>query len=348
MAQGKLSNYIPLSRKFFEHPFWKEKRKLSKAEAWLYLIQAARYEPGETKTIVGGKTITYGRGELVASVRFLAKAFDWGLGNTTDFLKRLETDEMIVRRIESGQTVISILNYDYYNNPNTFPNTEKPINKGTQRNGRTPFRTVSVQQSEHHSEHRSEQQNPIGTMDSEESPNTIPNTVPNTNPNKKNTTNNNSSIKEEEKNSITPKQQQSFDNFNTWLSEHAPSVLKMEQPFTVREYVKMFIEYKQHHAIIFDVLTNMHNTKKLTTKYKSAYLTCRNWVNRRTESLKPKTIATPIAEAKPSDDYAIQRAKEEARTLELAKRRTEHVGGQGTATLNGCGESHVGHLPNHT
>lgn len=345
MAQGKLSNYIPLSRKFFEHPFWREKRKYSKAEAWLYLIQAARYEVGETRTIVGGKTITYGRGELVASVRFLAKAFDWGLGNTTDFLKRLETDEMIARRIECGQTVITILNYDYYNNPNSIPNTETPINKGTSRKARTAIRTLSVQQSEHQSEHKPEQRNPIGVSISEESPNTIPNSVPNTNPNEKNTTNN-SSIKEEEKSSITPKQQQSFEQFLQWLTENAPSVLKMQEPFTVRQYLKLFIEYKPYRQIVFDVLINMHNTKKLNTK--SAYLTCRNWLNRRIEGMRPKPTINPVAEAKPTDDYAIQRAKEEARTLELAKRRTEHMGGQGTASFNGSGEGIVSHLSHHT
>ncbi len=81
------NGYIRLSRKFFNNTYWKSDRSFSFAEAWLDLIQMARFEeePG-CITLSNGRIITIHRGEIRASLRFLADR--WGWGKNSDKAKR--------------------------------------------------------------------------------------------------------------------------------------------------------------------------------------------------------------------------------------------------------------------
>jgi hypothetical protein len=51
-----------LSRKFFSNEMWEAARTFSECEAWLDLIQSARFEATDTIECIGGREITYGRG----------------------------------------------------------------------------------------------------------------------------------------------------------------------------------------------------------------------------------------------------------------------------------------------
>lgn len=110
-----LTNFIPISRKLFEHRFWREERVYSKFEAWIDLLQFARFE--NEKRDFGSKVITIKRGQCLASVRFLSKRWEWSRTKVETFLKLLEDDKMIVKRQQKdiGQTVITICNYEEYN-----------------------------------------------------------------------------------------------------------------------------------------------------------------------------------------------------------------------------------------
>ena len=83
-----MAGYVPYSRKFFaSDPFWKEEREYSRAEAWLDLIQSARFEAG-VQPIKGG-VIELGRGELIASLRYLGQRWKWDKGKVSRFVKTL-------------------------------------------------------------------------------------------------------------------------------------------------------------------------------------------------------------------------------------------------------------------
>ena len=113
--ENTLSNFIPINRKLFSHPFWNEKRTYSKAEAWIDLLQMARYDDSEGKVITQGKIITYSRTELPASTRFLAIRWKWGKSKIAKFLDLLKIEGMISIRLYNGQSIIKIINYDLYN-----------------------------------------------------------------------------------------------------------------------------------------------------------------------------------------------------------------------------------------
>lgn len=111
----KLTNYIPISRKLFEHQLWCEQRSFSKFEAWLDLLQSARFENG--KLLIGCKWVEVKRGQLAASLRYLAQRWNWSVKKVSNFLQLLINDRMITKETHpaTGQTLITICNYDNYN-----------------------------------------------------------------------------------------------------------------------------------------------------------------------------------------------------------------------------------------
>jgi hypothetical protein len=111
----KSLSYVPLKRSFFNHFLWKEKRTFSKCEAWLDMIQQARFEQSEAKQLIGGKLIKWKRGQLVASIRFLGNRWNWGKHKVDDFIKMLQEETMISVATNQGQTIITLLNYEMHN-----------------------------------------------------------------------------------------------------------------------------------------------------------------------------------------------------------------------------------------
>ncbi len=69
---------------------------------------------------------------------------------------------------------------------------------------------------------------------------------------------------------------ESFKKFQTWISENAPNVAKMKEPFTIDQYVKL-TKKGIDPAEIRRLLASMHNYKPLLTKNLSAYLTLIKW-----------------------------------------------------------------------
>ena len=107
--------YIPISRRLFEHPFWCEERVFSRFEAWLDLVRSARFE--DTKQLIGNRFIEVKRGQILVSLRFLAGRWQWSTKKVNSFLDLLIQDNMIIKETpkETGQTVVTICNYDKYN-----------------------------------------------------------------------------------------------------------------------------------------------------------------------------------------------------------------------------------------
>lgn len=115
-TQDWATNYIPISRKLFDNELWQEKRVFSKFEAWVDLLQTARYEKEIKTDWINNKQVSYGRGQLPSSIRFLQKRWNWGsITKVERFLKLLENKDMVVLEKGQGQFVITICKYDTYN-----------------------------------------------------------------------------------------------------------------------------------------------------------------------------------------------------------------------------------------
>lgn len=142
--------FIPISRKLFDNFLWKEKREFSRAEAWLDLIQLARFEANSTKEVINGQVVEYGLGERPLSLRLLADRWQWSKNRVDKFLDLLVSERMIIKRtafgtakgtadgtgegteIRTRHTVISICNYASYNLKDEITGQPKGQDKGQQ------------------------------------------------------------------------------------------------------------------------------------------------------------------------------------------------------------------------
>ena len=119
--------YIRLDRKFFENPYWKQKRTFSLSEAWLDLIQLARFDAEPTDRILpNGRQITIERGEIHASLRFLSDRWGWSVDKTLRYINRHKEKQEIKHRTQQGETLLMLCNYDKYNplsNTDTYTKT---------------------------------------------------------------------------------------------------------------------------------------------------------------------------------------------------------------------------------
>lgn len=111
--------FLRLSRRFFSNRMWKVAREFSECEAWLDLIQSARFDATDKaySELIGGREISYSRGQYPASISFLMKRWKWSEKKVRYFLSKLKKEGMITTNNLQGMNVITLCNYDEYNPP---------------------------------------------------------------------------------------------------------------------------------------------------------------------------------------------------------------------------------------
>ncbi|MDB6178986.1 hypothetical protein PAF17_15955 [Paracoccus sp. Z330] len=90
------------------------KEPFSEREAWIWMICEASWKSRRRR--VGDFVVDLKRGELSASVRFMADIFGWHRSKVHRFLQRLTKLELIAIKTETGVNVISICKYNEYQN----------------------------------------------------------------------------------------------------------------------------------------------------------------------------------------------------------------------------------------
>lgn len=104
--------YISLNREIQNHWLFTEKRTFSKFEAWIYLLMEANHKQG--KVPIGNQIVTVERGQNLTSILTLSDLFNWSRYKVKTFLDLLETDGMLQVKTTSKYTLLTIVNYDFY------------------------------------------------------------------------------------------------------------------------------------------------------------------------------------------------------------------------------------------
>ena len=114
-----MSGWYAVKRGITSHPLFK--KRPDRLAIWLWLLDNAAY--AGTTHDVNGTTIKVARGSVCTSTRRIAA--DCGIGHQAvrTFLDRLQTDNMINTEVTQGRTLITICNWDKYQNSNTDGNT---------------------------------------------------------------------------------------------------------------------------------------------------------------------------------------------------------------------------------
>lgn len=105
-----MDGWIKINRKIADHWLWQDAERL---KWWLDLLFMASWEDKEV--LHDAHKFTLHRGQMIASISFLAER--WGRNNNTiiKYLKLLEAENMIIRKVLHRQTaIITICNYESY------------------------------------------------------------------------------------------------------------------------------------------------------------------------------------------------------------------------------------------
>ena len=108
-----MSGWGRIERKLFRHPFF-PKEPMSQREAWIWMwLVGASWQ--DRKLPIGLELVDVPRGSFLASNRQLMNQFRWrSINRVQHFLRRLEAAEMIRLDTSGRRTLITILNYERY------------------------------------------------------------------------------------------------------------------------------------------------------------------------------------------------------------------------------------------
>lgn len=101
--------WIKIHREIREHWLAQDMEKLGR---WIDLLLLANFEDG--KVLSGDTLVELKRGQLVASLEFLAKRWNTSKRTVLRFLQLLESDQMLHRSAHRKVTILTICNYDSY------------------------------------------------------------------------------------------------------------------------------------------------------------------------------------------------------------------------------------------
>ncbi|BCN94485.1 TPA: DnaD domain-containing protein [Staphylococcus aureus] len=130
-----MTGWISIDRSIQNHWLFKEKRTFSKFEAWIYLLMEANHS--EAKVPIGNQIVTVERGQRLTSILTLSDLFNWSRFKVKTFLDLLESDGMLEVKTTSKYTLITIVNYDFYQSEqgrNQHQNDINPTSKQHQSN----------------------------------------------------------------------------------------------------------------------------------------------------------------------------------------------------------------------
>lgn len=102
-----------VDRGVFEHSAFAAE-PFTEREAWLWIVSEAGWTDRSVRLGKGYDTVELKRGQLTHSLRFMADKWDWKKDRVARFLKMLEKRDMIATHSETGQTVITVCNYEKF------------------------------------------------------------------------------------------------------------------------------------------------------------------------------------------------------------------------------------------
>jgi hypothetical protein len=258
-----MDGFIKLSRKFFSNELWSEARTFSSCEAWLDLIQSARFEATPRKVSIGGREVVCNRGQYPASIRFLSRRWRWTERKVRTFLSYLKKEGMITSEVIQGMNMITLCKYEEYNSSDTDNDTANDTDIVNIINDlRYKVTQLTTQQVTHppKKRHTGDTNTKKEEDNNKESPN--------------------GDEKEAEASSLTSSNPD-FIKFNNWLKRKAPfcsNPKNFSSQITESEFLKLKEKYTGKQ--IADVIEQIENRKDLRKRYTNLYRTVLNWAKR--------------------------------------------------------------------
>ena len=120
---NKKRGYILLHRKIWDNEIWKKEEPFDVRSAWIDLLLMVNHE--DRSIIINMKRVVVNRGQKWTSVRVLADRWHWSKDRVMRYIKLLENCDMIrLEKTKSG-TLLTVINYDFYQGKDSVSETQK-------------------------------------------------------------------------------------------------------------------------------------------------------------------------------------------------------------------------------
>ncbi len=118
--------FVAVYRKIQDHWLWQDKDRFF---AWMDILISAQFHDAEK--IVHGCLIKVPRGSWFVAQKTLETRWGWSKTKVRHFLNTLTDEGMITTKSTPNGTIITIVKYELYQNPNTSKNTTKNTTEDT-------------------------------------------------------------------------------------------------------------------------------------------------------------------------------------------------------------------------
>ena len=135
--------YLALWRKLSDHPFWKEKREFSKAEAWIDILWEVQHCEKPKQVVLGMTHLVCHYGESLKSLETWSKRWGWNKSRVRRFLQLLENMSQIRHSSEQKTTRITVLNYMQYDPKRNANETQMKRQRNDSETTATPDKNVN-------------------------------------------------------------------------------------------------------------------------------------------------------------------------------------------------------------
>ena len=128
-TRGAMAGYFSVERDLLSHDLWLDE-PFTRGQAWIDLIGLANYTDGWIR--VADQRIDLVRGQCGWSETKLSERWKWSRGKVRRFLSELEIDQRISRETNTRTTIVTICNYEIYQNHGTAGDTTDSTTDGHQ------------------------------------------------------------------------------------------------------------------------------------------------------------------------------------------------------------------------
>ena len=110
-----MAGYFLVARGWADDEVLEDPSPFSWREAWIWLIEHVAFRP--TRVMSNGQKVAVARGQISVSIRSLGRAWKWKKVRVELFVRRLETATSIETAIVGGRYLITLCNYEKYQQP---------------------------------------------------------------------------------------------------------------------------------------------------------------------------------------------------------------------------------------
>jgi DNA replication protein DnaD len=126
-----MQGWIKLHRQILDNEIFQENRVYSKAEAWIDLLLLANHK--DDKVLINSNLIEVMRGQHLTSIKKLGERWKWSRTKVKHFLDLLVKDEMLSYKSTTKYTLVTLVNYNFYQGREHEKEQQKNIKKTSEK-----------------------------------------------------------------------------------------------------------------------------------------------------------------------------------------------------------------------